>query len=358
MFNGYVNQYQLTAPSGWSPADQRVRVWVLDAGPERELFVPRHRDDLRHRVQGRGPISSNPTPAGGGPRRSTSSPHREGFVEFSFDEAGLYPFVTHKFANVGKGALGVFQAGEVSATAGQAAIDRAGQVQPGNRCDGPPRDAVGRPAPTAWSGPLTAPLAGLIPAGGRSGEALTAIKAIHSAIFVSIAAAILVALWDGLRGRPQRRTAVAGGMVVGRDRALVGDEPGLSAHAPGQGAGRRAWLGRRRFFLPAWAARRIPLVAGTAAPPWRWRSTSERVRWAMSAAGRPRQRLAPVDARGAGLASGRHRFRYRLGSGGDPGCARKQPASHPWGRGLAQHAVDAVVVPGADEREEGAGTSA
>jgi hypothetical protein len=38
-------------------------------------------------------------------------------VEFSFDEAGLYLMVTHKFANVGKGALGLFQAGDVEATA-------------------------------------------------------------------------------------------------------------------------------------------------------------------------------------------------------------------------------------------------
>ena len=40
-------------------------------------------------------------------------PAQGGFVEFSFDEAGLYLAVTHKFANVGKGALGIFQAGEV-----------------------------------------------------------------------------------------------------------------------------------------------------------------------------------------------------------------------------------------------------
>ena len=44
--------------------------------------------------------------------------HLSGGPEFSFDEAGLYPIVTHKFANVGKGALGLFQAGEVAATGG------------------------------------------------------------------------------------------------------------------------------------------------------------------------------------------------------------------------------------------------
>ena len=39
-------------------------------------------------------------------------PAQGGFVEFTFAEDGLYPFVTHKFANTGKGALGLFQAGE------------------------------------------------------------------------------------------------------------------------------------------------------------------------------------------------------------------------------------------------------
>ena len=43
-------------------------------------------------------------------------PAQGGFVEFSFDEPGLYPIVTHKFANVAKGALGLFQAGDVKAT--------------------------------------------------------------------------------------------------------------------------------------------------------------------------------------------------------------------------------------------------
>ena len=35
-------------------------------------------------------------------------------------EPGLYPIVTHKFANVGKGALGLFQAGEAAADAADA----------------------------------------------------------------------------------------------------------------------------------------------------------------------------------------------------------------------------------------------
>jgi Cupredoxin-like domain len=45
-------------------------------------------------------------------------PAQGGFVEFGFDEPGPYPIVSHKFANVAKGALGLFQAGDVKAADG------------------------------------------------------------------------------------------------------------------------------------------------------------------------------------------------------------------------------------------------
>ena len=50
----------------------------------------------------------------GGAQVLDLQPAQGGFVEFSFAESGLYPIVTHKFSNVGKGALGLFQAGEVA----------------------------------------------------------------------------------------------------------------------------------------------------------------------------------------------------------------------------------------------------
>jgi hypothetical protein len=52
----------------------------------------------------------------GGAQVLDLQPAQGGFVELTFDEPGLYPIVTHKFANVVKGALGLFQAGEVKAT--------------------------------------------------------------------------------------------------------------------------------------------------------------------------------------------------------------------------------------------------
>jgi nitrite reductase (NO-forming) len=48
----------------------------------------------------------------GGAQALDLQPAQGGFVEFTFDEEGLYPIVTHKFANVPKGALGLFKAGD------------------------------------------------------------------------------------------------------------------------------------------------------------------------------------------------------------------------------------------------------
>ena len=66
----------------------------------------------------------------------------------------------------------------------------------------------------AWSGGLTEPLAALIPKDRRR-LALAGIKAVHTALFFSIAAAILATVWDGMRRRPTRRTAFAGALVLG-----------------------------------------------------------------------------------------------------------------------------------------------
>ena len=120
----------------------------------------------------------------------------------------------------------------------------------------------GRQQP-AWSGPMTAPLVRLIPA-DRQEEALTAIKAIHTAIFASIAGAILLALWDGVRGQPRRRTAIAGGMVVVETAIYISNNQvcPLTPLAEDLGAARGSVVD---IFLPAWAASRIPIVAGSAA---------------------------------------------------------------------------------------------
>jgi nitrite reductase (NO-forming) len=112
VFNGYVNQYKY-APIRVEP-NQRVRIWVLDDGPSENssfhvigtIFDTVYKEgNYLLRRDSVGP---------GGSQALDLQPAQGGFVEFSFDEAGLYPFVTHKFASASKGALGVFQAGEVA----------------------------------------------------------------------------------------------------------------------------------------------------------------------------------------------------------------------------------------------------
>lgn len=115
VFNGYVNQYQ-HHPIRVEPGE-RVRVWVLDAGPS-ENSAFHIVGTIFDTVYKEGTYLLRPDGRRGGAQALDLQPSQGGFVEFTFDEAGLYPIVTHKFANVGKGALGLFQAGEVAATGG------------------------------------------------------------------------------------------------------------------------------------------------------------------------------------------------------------------------------------------------
>ena len=114
VFNGYVNQYQ-HAPIRVEP-NQRIRAWVLDAGPS-ENSAFHIVGTIFDTVYKEGTLLLSPDGRQGGSQALDLQPSQGGYVEFSFDEAGLYLMVTHKFANVGKGALGVFQAGDVEATA-------------------------------------------------------------------------------------------------------------------------------------------------------------------------------------------------------------------------------------------------
>ena len=114
-----------------------------------------------------------------------------------------------------------------------------------------------------WSGVLTRPMARWIPSGWRDGT-LVAIKAIHTAIFFSVFAAVVLTLFDGLRGTPARRTALAGGVVLAESALYVSNNQvcPLTPLAEQFGAERGSVVD---MYLPAAAARQIPLVAGSAA---------------------------------------------------------------------------------------------
>jgi nitrite reductase (NO-forming) len=113
VFNGYVNQYK-NAPIRVEP-NQRVRVWLVDAGPS-ENSAFHIVGTIFDTVFKEGSYLLQPDGRQGGSQVLDLQPAQGGFVEFSLSQPGLYTMVTHKFANVGKGALGIFQAGDVAGT--------------------------------------------------------------------------------------------------------------------------------------------------------------------------------------------------------------------------------------------------
>jgi nitrite reductase (NO-forming) len=115
VFNGYVNQY-LHRPIRVEPGE-RIRAWVLDAGPS-ENSAFHIVGTIFDTIYKEGTYLLQPDSRQGGSQVLDLQPAQGGFAEFTFDEAGLYPIVTHKFANVGKGALGLFQAGEATPATG------------------------------------------------------------------------------------------------------------------------------------------------------------------------------------------------------------------------------------------------
>ncbi|GMU78982.1 MAG: hypothetical protein AMXMBFR46_17750 [Acidimicrobiia bacterium] len=115
VFNGYPNQYQ-HEPIRVEP-NQRIRVWVSDVGPsENSSFHVI--GTIFDTVFKEGAYRLRPDESRGGAQALDLQPSQGGFVEFTFDVPGLYPFLTHKLASASKGAVGVFQAGEVAATSG------------------------------------------------------------------------------------------------------------------------------------------------------------------------------------------------------------------------------------------------
>jgi nitrite reductase (NO-forming) len=106
-FNGYADQYvhrPLAAEVG-----ERVRVWVLDAGPNTAsaFHIVGGQFDTVYLEGGYRLRRGEP----GGSQALALQPAQGGFVELVFPEAGDYPFVTHRMSDAEKGARGVFHVG-------------------------------------------------------------------------------------------------------------------------------------------------------------------------------------------------------------------------------------------------------
>ncbi|OCI29795.1 multicopper oxidase domain-containing protein [Oerskovia enterophila] len=105
-FNGYANQYD-AAPLP-ARVGERVRVWVLAAGPNRgsAFHVVGGQFDT---VFSEGAYRLRPGNAeAGGSQVLGLAVAQGGFVELAFPEAGRYPFVTHAMIDAERGAHGFF----------------------------------------------------------------------------------------------------------------------------------------------------------------------------------------------------------------------------------------------------------
>jgi nitrite reductase (NO-forming) len=108
-FNGYAGQY-VKHPLTADPGDT-VRFWVMDAGPSIDTdfhIVGTILDrawidsDLTQHLNN---VQTVQVPAGGG-----------GVFDVKIDEPGLYPFVSHAFAAVDQGQVGLLNVGHVGGT--------------------------------------------------------------------------------------------------------------------------------------------------------------------------------------------------------------------------------------------------
>lgn len=110
VFNGIADQYDrhpLTARVG-----QRVRLWILDAGPNRatSLHVVGGQFDTAY-AEGAWLLRAAPggPDAPGGSQALSLAAAQGGFVELVFPEAGHYPVVSHVMVDAERGAHGVIE---------------------------------------------------------------------------------------------------------------------------------------------------------------------------------------------------------------------------------------------------------
>ncbi len=102
VFNGYANQYQ-TSPLV-AKANRRIRLFLVNAGTT--LFSAFH---VIGTIFSDTYLDGNPANHLIGDQTVTVPPGGGGVVELVIPQAGLYPFVTHSFAGVSKGAVGVLK---------------------------------------------------------------------------------------------------------------------------------------------------------------------------------------------------------------------------------------------------------
>ncbi|HHW83208.1 MAG TPA: multicopper oxidase domain-containing protein, partial [Actinomycetales bacterium] len=113
-FNGYPFQYRHEPLE--VGVDERIRIWVLDAGPNvaSSFHVVGGQFDTvwmegEYRLRPGGDAAGDGVGSGGGAQALGLLPAQGGFVELSLPEVGNYPFVSHIMSDAEKGAHGILR---------------------------------------------------------------------------------------------------------------------------------------------------------------------------------------------------------------------------------------------------------
>ena len=109
VFNGTATQY-LDHPIQVG-VGARIRTWVLNAGPSADSSF-HVVGTIFDTMMKEGVLLERDNAGGYGAQAMDLAPAQGGFVEFRLAEDGLYPIVTHAFNHVGRGAIGLFKAGD------------------------------------------------------------------------------------------------------------------------------------------------------------------------------------------------------------------------------------------------------
>ena len=108
VFNGYVNQYD-HAPIRVR-VGERVRVWVVDAGPQRATAFHVVGTQFDTVFKEGAYLLKSGNAEHGASQVLDLAPAEGGFVEFVLPQAGHYPFTDHAMVDGQRGAHGIFQA--------------------------------------------------------------------------------------------------------------------------------------------------------------------------------------------------------------------------------------------------------
>lgn len=106
-FNGYANQYKLHPIP--VRVGEKIRLWILNAGPSKWSAFHVIGTVFDRAVVENTVFRDSQT--------MSLAPSQGGYAEFTLDQPGKYPFVTHAFGDMAKGAAGMLQASGSGAAA-------------------------------------------------------------------------------------------------------------------------------------------------------------------------------------------------------------------------------------------------